>query len=145
MDGDSTLMLDKNEKTVRWVLDRLRQDNTRKASTLAIYQAVPVYYTASAVKQSGTMTATKRDALIVDSYEKFVAPAFVKFLQDNYEFQAPEWLTMGLMGQTTLSGTVWQITRVFRLGPCHVTYAVVHILHRRFGYGTHWCGLKLYV
>lgn len=30
MDRDSTLKLERNEKTVRWVLSRLREDNAAK-------------------------------------------------------------------------------------------------------------------
>ena len=104
MDGGSTLKLDKNEKTVRWVLDRLQQDNTCKASTLAVYQGVPVYYAASATKQSGAMISAKRDALSASTYEELAVPGFLKLLEENYEFTTPGWLTRGLMGQTTFSG-----------------------------------------
>lgn len=105
MDAGSPLELGKNERIVKWVLDRLSHDKSRKAATLAIFQAVPLYYVAVAMKQSGTiMNSTKRDAFLADRYKSLIAPAFLRFLQEEYDFQIPPWLTMDLMGQTTLAG-----------------------------------------
>lgn len=105
MDGGFTLNLPKNEPRVVWVLDRLRHDKSRKASTLAILQAVPLYYAAVAVRQSGTiMSSTNRDAMLADRYKSFIAPAFLRFLREEYNFQVPLWITTDLMGQTTFTG-----------------------------------------
>lgn len=105
MDGGCTLKLARNEQIVAWVLDRLRYNRSREAVTLAIFQAVPLYYAAVAVKQSGTtISSRERNALLVDRYKSFMAPAFLKFLQEEYDFQTPPWLTMDLMGQATFAG-----------------------------------------
>lgn len=64
-----------------------------------MYQAVPVYYAARAIKQSRKMAAIKRVALIAHTYNKFVALEFLKLPQESYEFGR---LIMDFMGKITV-------------------------------------------
>ena len=98
--GDS-LKLPANKKGMSWCLDRLKKDIGRKTKTLSIFQAVPLYYAALGVKEH-KMTVTARNAAVVRAY-KYTAPAFLAYLQEQHDFQAPSWLTIGVMGCTTLS------------------------------------------
>ena len=48
------------------------------------------------------MTVNARNAAVVRAY-KYAAPAFLAYLQEQHDFQAPSWLTIGVMGCTPLS------------------------------------------
>lgn len=63
------------------MLDRLKEDQSKKASNLAVYQAVPpLYYAASAVKRNGTMSSTVvRDEKIAESYDAYIPKGFLMF------------------------------------------------------------------
>ena len=100
--GDS-LKLSANEKGVSWCLERLKKGmNGRKTRTLGIFQSVPLYYAGLAVKREEKMTMAARHAAVVRAYE-FAAAAFMAWLQEKHEFASPSWLTVGVMGCTTLS------------------------------------------
>lgn len=101
--GDS-LKLEANEKGMSWCLDRLKKDIGRKTRVLSIFQHVPLYYAALAVKREHKMTVNARNAAVVRAY-KYAAPAFLAYLQEKHDFQAPSWLTIGAMGCTTLSAS----------------------------------------
>ena len=99
--GDS-LKLAANEKGMSWCLDRLKKDTGRKTKVLSIFQTVPLYYAALAVKREHKMTVNARNAAVVRAY-KYAGPAFWRYLQEQHDFHAPSWLTIGVMGCTTLS------------------------------------------
>ena len=76
--------------------------HARKTKTLGIFQAVPLYYAALAVKREQKMNILQRNAAVVTSY-KYAAGAFLEWLYEKHDFRAPSWLTVGVMGCTTLS------------------------------------------
>lgn len=100
-----SIMIPKNENVMEWMLDRLSKDRSRKAKNLALYQSVPLYYSASCVKQTGTMAAKVRDQEIAKSYKQFVASSFLKWMEQEQDHRVPEWVTLDLMGRTTFQGT----------------------------------------
>ena len=54
-----------------------------------------------------------RDSEVVRAY-KYTAPAFLAYLQEQHDFQAPSWLTIGVMGCTTLSAQGDHTTDFYR-------------------------------
>ena len=99
------LLLDRNELTVSWVLNRLKKDAGRKqANTLTIFQSVPIYYAALAVRQSKEVSTKDRNWNAVETYRTFAAEAFLKWLQKEYDFHTPSWVNMELMGMATFQG-----------------------------------------
>ena len=119
--GDS-LKLAANEKGMFWCLDRLKKDIGRKTKVLSTFQTVPLYYAALAVKREDRMTVNARNAAVVRAY-KYAAPAFLAYLQEQHDFPAPSWLTISMMGFTTLSaqgdhtaGCLWKLFNA-RLSP----------------------------
>ena len=100
----TSLKMGANEKGMSWCLERLKKElaSGRKTKTLSIFQAVPLYYAALAVKREEKMTMQRRNAEMVEAY-KFATGAFLEYLRETHEFNLPSWLTMNVMGCTTLS------------------------------------------
>ena len=98
------LLLGKNEVGMGWCLERLRAtaQSRPNARDLAIFQAVPLYYSSLSVKREVKMPSAKRHVESAKAY-KFSAMAYLSYLMEQHEFRTPEWLTQGMMGRRTLT------------------------------------------
>lgn len=97
------LKLDRNEQTTTWCLERLGKDCSRRTKTLAIFQSTTLYYSALAVKRTSKMRAADRNKMAAATYE-FAGGSYLRWLSEEFNFQAPAWLTHEAMGQRTLAG-----------------------------------------
>ena len=102
--NNNALLLGQNEAGMGWCLDRLRETaHARNARNLAIFQAVPLYYSALSVKREDKMSSKQRHIEAAKAY-KFAAKAYLAYLMEQHEFRTPEWLTQGVMGRRTRNG-----------------------------------------
>ena len=78
-----------------------------KKDILRQLQGPAIIYACQGVKRNGGQTDTKkRDQAVTAAYKKVVVPGFLKWLSErDPEFCIPHWLTLHMMGCTTVSAT----------------------------------------
>lgn len=95
-----------------WVLQRLKrivqaQGTTPSKELIEIYQSVPIYYSGISVERSGGIL--KRQTMVrraPETYGAYAVPGWLEWLAEDCLHPLPEWMTMEIMGRTSLQGEI---------------------------------------